>query len=228
MQEKILNDVKESLPSFAGHSFDHVARVWHMALQIADKEGADKTIVSLAALLHDVDDYKLVGIENALKLQNARFIMQKNNVPSFMQDKVCEIVSSMGYSNRLQGVYPLTKEGQIVSDADMLDAMGALAITRTLEYAVSKGERVFDKNLFPSEILTKDDYQKKATGGDTAINHFFDKLLKLKTLLFTQTAQELAKERYQTMVNFLVAFFKENETPEWLDYLDNYIKKNKL
>lgn len=229
MTEDILFDVKKVLKSFSGHSFDHVERVLKTALYIADKEGADidKEVVKLAALLHDTDDYKFVGIEAAKKLTNARLIMQKYHTPSAVVTKVCDIISTMGYSNRMQGIYPVSKEGQIVSDADMLDAMGSMAVVRTLEYAFAKKSKIFDKKMFPTHQITAEAYQKKADGTDTVINHFFDKLLKLKGLLLTDTAKILAQPRHQLMIDFLISFFNENEASDWLDYLKNYLEANR-
>ena len=62
----------------SGHGSDHVLKVYNLALKFADIENADKNIVSLAALLHDVDDYKLVGKENADKLLKLKSIMLTN------------------------------------------------------------------------------------------------------------------------------------------------------
>lgn len=48
----------------SGHGMDHINRVLALALKFAEKESANETIVSLVALLHDVDDYGLFGSEN--------------------------------------------------------------------------------------------------------------------------------------------------------------------
>ena len=224
MIEDVKKQVKDLLTTFKGHSFDHVERVYKTAIQIANKEGADEQIVALAALLHDTDDYKFVGIEDAKKLLNAKSIMQKMNLDFKTQSKVCEIILSLGYSNRLKGIYPTSLEGQIVSDADMLDAMGAMAIVRTLEYGLSKKAPIFQKDIFPKSDITPDEYQQKAEKEDIIIHHFFDKLLKLKYLLFTKTAQQLGEDKHQFMIDFLILFFKENNQEKWITYLEDYLK----
>ena len=225
MIEQIKKDVEAFMNSKAGHGFDHVERVYQKALDIQAYEGGDKTIIALASLLHDTDDYKFAGLEQSKNLMNAKEIMKKAFVPLDIQERVCEIILNMGYSNRLKGIMPKTKEGQIVSDADMLDAMGALAIVRTLEYGISKGALVFDKDNFPNKELTPTQYQQMAKTKEPCINHFFDKLLKLKGLLFTPQAQKEGEERHKMMVDFLFAFFKENNQPKWISYLEGYLKE---
>lgn len=65
MIEKVREQVKELLNNDnSGHGMDHINRVLALSLKFAEKESANKTIVSLVALLHDVDDYRLFGSEN--------------------------------------------------------------------------------------------------------------------------------------------------------------------
>lgn len=49
------------------HDFHHVERVRNMALRLAEEEGGDVDVelIHLAALLHDVGDYKYSGSETA-------------------------------------------------------------------------------------------------------------------------------------------------------------------
>ena len=220
----IQQEVKKLMEQAPGHGFDHVERVYHIAMQLAKKEQADEEIVMLAALLHDVDDYKFVGIENSKKLLNAKKIMQKADVAPYKQELVCDIILNMGYSNVLKGIRPITKEGAVVSDADMLDAMGAVAIVRTIEYASSKNGKIFDPSVFPLSNLSANEYQKMSAGQAPAINHFFDKLLKLKGLVITSAAQEEAEKRHQFMISFLREFFSELNQDNWIQFLESYLK----
>lgn len=225
MLTQVKKAVADLMCHFSGHGYDHVERVYEMARLLAQQEGADEELVSLAALLHDCDDYKFVGQENAHRLTNARMIMNNVGISADVQERVCDIILHMGFSNALKGIVPTTKEGQIVSDADMLDAMGAIAIVRTIEYAISKNGIIFDKTVFPDEQLTSEKYQKKADAHDTAINHFFDKLLKLPQLIKTPSACELVRPRQEMMITFLKQFFKENNSPDWVAYLDSYLER---
>lgn len=225
MIEMVKKEVSALMEEASGHAFDHIERVYEMALFLAEHEGGDKEVIALSALLHDTDDYKFVGKEKAPLLLNAKSIMQRVGVAMHTQQKVCDIIGTMGYSNRLKGIYPQSLEGQIVSDADMLDAMGAMAIVRTLEYGISKGGVVFNPNIFPDENLNASRYQQMAQEQEPCINHFFDKLLKLRGLLFTKTAKEEGASRHQLMLDFLIAFFKENNAPNWQAYLETYLKR---
>lgn len=209
-----------------GHGFDHVKRVCKTAVKLAEKENAKIEIVKLAALLHDADDYKLFGAENAEKLTNACKIMAKYNIVEDTQREVCQIIKSMGYSKALKGIRPQSLEGKIVSDADMLDAIGANSVVRTLAYTLTKGSKIiFDAEIFPDSDLSSENYTQKQRSRDGFINHFFDKLLRLRGMLFTQSAKEEAVRRHEFMLEFLKQFFIENDVPQWLDYLDWYEKK---
>lgn len=221
--EKVKKEVALLMSHFSGHGYDHIERVYAKACMIARQEGSNEFLVALAALLHDCDDYKFVGKEKALYLYNARKIMNEAGVSTDIQEQVCDIILKMGFSNALQGIVPTTKEGQIVSDADMLDAMGATAVVRTLEYAIRKNGIVFDKTIFPDTDLTVLKYQEKADARDTAINHFFDKLLKLPRFIITPMAHAEALQRQDMMITFLKHFFQENNCPEWVDYLEQYV-----
>lgn len=224
MIELVKKDVFNLMETASGHAFDHIERVYKMALFLAEQEGGDKDVIALASLLHDADDYKFVGKEKSSLLLNAKSIMQKVGIAIHTQQQVCDIIGSMGYSNRLKGIYPQSLEGKIVSDADMLDAMGAMAIVRTMEYGLSRGAPLFDRGYFPEASLDAQKYQQMAQENPPIINHFFDKLLKLKHLLFTKTAQAEGAKRHQFMIDFLVAFFKENQEPDWQAYLETYLK----
>lgn len=227
MIEQIKAEVKKLMcGNNNGHGFDHIERVYRLAVKFAELENADVEIVTLAALLHDVDDYKLVGAECAENLSNTCRILKDSRVDEVTAAKVCEIIQTMGYSKALKGVRPQTLEGKIVSDADMLDAIGAMGLIRNLSYALERSHgsesSIFDKEIFPELNLSSEEYKKPNRKSDNCINHFFEKLLKLKSMIFTKSAQAEAQIRHDFMVKFLQQFFIEDNCPEWLAYLENY------
>ena len=229
--ENVLVDVRHLLNGDkSGHGADHVERVYALAMKLSEGENVNKEIVALAALLHDVDDYKLFGEEHAKNLTNAKKIMQQNGVDAQISAQVCDIIANMGYSKCLQGIRPKTKEGAIVSDADMLEAIGAVGTVRCLAYALDKchsgTDQIFDRNICPEVNLSAEEYKKFNRKSDNFINHFFEKMLKIKALMMTEAGKQEAQIRHKFMLDFLYEFFRENDCPEWTEYLKNFERKN--
>lgn len=224
MIEKVKKQVSELLnQDNSGHGMEHINRVLELSLKFAEKENANKDIVSLIALLHDVDDYKLFGMDNAENLTNAKKIMRDCNVDKNTQEQVCFALNNIGYSKRLKGCCPTTLEGKIVSDADMCDILGANGILRVYTYSLKNGKPFFNKDLFPIEDMTPEKYTRRCA--DSSVCHIFEKILKLKSLMLTKSGKEEAIGRHKFTVNFLYQLFKEDNAPEWIKYLDNYLKK---
>ena len=213
----------------SGHDMSHIRRVHGMAMDFADgiAEPVDKITVELSALLHDVDDYKLVGREQAEHLTNAQRVMDLVSVDDGVQLAVRDIIANMGYRKSLSGIRPTTIEGKIVSDADMCDAIGASGVVRALSYAVSsKGSGVvFDRAVWPIVDITAGQYNSSGNSHstDSFINHFFEKLLKIKSMMMTEPGRAEAAIRDEQMVSFLRSFFREEQAPEWSEFLEKYI-----
>lgn len=225
MIEEVKKQVFEILgKDDSGHGMEHINRVLNLSLKFAKQEKGNRDIVSLIALLHDVDDYKLFGINNAENLTNAKRIMCDCNIAKDIQNQVCLEINHIGYSKRLKGYCPTSIEGKIVSDADMCDALGANGIIRVYTYNMKNGRPLFDKNVFPMEEITAEKYTKKCS--DSSVCHMFEKILKLKDLMLTESGKKEAKSRHQIVVDFLYHLFDEENAPEWVEYLDNYIKKS--
>lgn len=208
----------------SGHGMGHVNRVLNLSLKFAEIEKANKDIVALIALLHDVDDYKLFGIESADNLTNAKNILEQCSITDNIKDQVLNAIKTIGYSKRLKGISPITLEAMIVSDADMCDGMGTTGILRSYQYNLAHGNLFFDKSIYPTLNISANDYMAKKNG--TVVTHMFEKLLKLKDLMLTNSGKEEAKKRHDIMTLFLYHFFEEENVPEWIDYLDNYLNEN--
>ena len=223
----MINEVKKQVYELlnkdnSGHGNDHIDRVLDLSLKFAQKETANTDVVALIALLHDVDDYKLFGEENAENLTNAKSIMNKANVPNDIQNQVLASLKCIGYSKLLKGFRPTTIEGKIVSDADMCDALGVNGVLRVYKYSMKNGKPFFDKNVFPIEDMTADKYTRKCA--DSSVCHIFEKILKLKDLMMTESGKQEAQERHQIVVDILYHLFEEENTPEWTEYLNEYLK----
>ncbi len=222
--ESIYNEVKNILKNdSSGHGMNHIDRVIRLSKELSKGLDIDNDLVYLIALLHDVDDYKLVGLNDSKDLKNARSILNKYIKDESFINKIIDSINTIGYSKRLDGIVPNILEAQIVSDADMLDAIGALGMIRSLEYNISKNRVIFDKEIFPNLNMTKDAYQKSTTS--TMINHWFEKLLKLKDMMLTNNGKEMAIKRHNIIVEFLYNFFEEENLTDWKIYLDKYLKE---
>ena len=138
-----------------------------------------------------------------------------------------ENVAVIGYSKRLSSKQPQRLAGQLVSDADMCDAIGAVGIERALVYACHHGGRIFDPKVWPNVDLAAHEYNADGNTHDTDrfINHFFEKLLKLKGLMLTEPGRIEAKNRQQIMVDFLSHYFREKNAPEWSEFLEEYLRR---
>ena len=209
----------------SGHGMEHVNRVLNLSLKFAETENANRDVVAFIALLHDVDDYKLFGMESADNLTNAKNILEQCSITDSIKEQVLNAIKTIGYSKRLEGISQTTLEGMIVSDADMCDGIGATGILRSYQYNLAHGNKFFDKNIYPTLNMSATDYIAKKDG--TVVTHMFEKLLKLKDLMLTASGKKEAIERHNIMINFLYRFFEEENVPEWIDYLNNYLDEKR-
>lgn len=205
--------VKEKLDGEgSGHDWWHVYRVWHLAKHITQKErGANNFIVELAALLHDIADWKLHGGDETIGPKTARTWLEKVGVENNLIDHITDIIRTMAFKGAKVEVNSMkTKEEMIVQDADRLDAIGAVGIARTFTFGGYKGRPMWDPSVKPILHKNAKDYFASADVGNT-INHFYEKLLLLKDRMNTKTAKKLAEGRSQFMEKFLDRFYKEWE-----------------
>ena len=207
MDEKVFSDAADFARDIfaddsSGHDFYHTMRVHDLARTICSKEGGDMDIVRLASLLHDVDDRKLFG-DNGYA--NARRFMDSESIDPVIQDVVCHIISQISFKGE-DTVIPDTLEGRIVQDADRMDAIGAIGIARTFAYGGSRGRQMHVPGEMYREGMSEAEY---FANRGTSINHFHEKLLKLKDLMNTLTAREMAEHRHAYMVGFLEEFMSE-------------------
>lgn len=191
-----------------GHDWWHVYRVWKNAKHIAEEEKADSFIVELAALLHDIADWKFNDGDENIGAKVSKEWLESLSVDEETINKVCEIVTNSsfkgaGVENKIK-----TLEGKILQDADRLDAIGAIGIARAFAYGGSKNREIYNPDIKP-EFHTKSEQYKNNKG--TSINHFYEKLLLLKDLMNTDTAKQLAQEKHEFMELFLSKFKKEWE-----------------
>ena len=171
-----------------GHDFDHMKRVAIMAKKIAEDIDADSFICEAAAWLHDIGDRKLFSNpEEAIKKMN--IFLASISIEERQINEINRIIETVSYQ---KGLIPDSMEGQIVQDADRLDAIGAIGIARTFQFGGANEQMIYQ----PGQ-------------SNTSIEHFYDKLLNIKNLMHTDYAKEIAEERHMFMEAFLKQFYHE-------------------
>lgn len=191
-----------------GHDWWHIHRVWKIAQRIGQAERADMLVVELAALLHDIADWKLNDGDSSIGPRMAKEWLDSQGVDSRIMNHVCKIIANISFKGASIAQLPLSLEGQVVQDADRLDAMGAIGIARAFSYGGSKGRLIYDPAAKPTEHRTAEEFLKK---DGTTINHFYEKLLLLKDRINTATGKAMAEKRHRFMEQFLQRFYEEWE-----------------
>ncbi|MFC6322388.1 HD domain-containing protein [Companilactobacillus baiquanensis] len=187
-----------------GHNFDHIERVIKNVDKILLTEKADPLITYGAAYLHDVADDKLVDDPQKLENEITDFL----NDIELANEQITEIIyitHNLSFSKTLSLNPPkLSLAGQIVQDSDRLDAIGAIGITRAIYYGGANAQVIYDPKMKPRTNMDKKEYRNLKD--ETIINHFYEKLLKLRDMMNTDTAKKIADQRHEFMLQFLEEF----------------------
>lgn len=192
------------------HNPAHVHRVVSLAHRILEAEKTrhpeksslyDRTVVTLAALLHDIGDRKyLPPGNNNNNIDPKRIVhdaLLSKGADSVLAERVQTIVSNVSYSGEIKNPQNVRKlifedgylELAIVQDADRLDALGAVGIGRCFTFLGAQGNK----------RQTSDQQRWEM---DQAIEHFADKLEKLENMMKTDTGREMARERTRRLREF--------------------------
>ncbi len=207
--EKTKDFVKQTLENAeAGHDYWHILRVLKTAEKISENEGGDLLIIRLGALLHDIADAKFHNGDETIGPKIAREFLQAQGVDDQIIGHVVKIIENISFKNSFDGQKFKSLELDIIQDADRLDAIGAIGIARAFIYGGHKNNLMYDPDFVVKERISKEDYKK---GQTATINHFYEKLLKLKDMMNTQTAKAMAEDRHRFMELFLEQFYKEWE-----------------
>jgi uncharacterized protein len=187
----------------ASHDISHVLRVYRLAVRIAEKENADMECIKAAALLHDIARTDEINgkiechAEGGAK--KAEQILEKFGYAPEKIRIITDAIRTHRYKNQLK---PKTKVGEILQDADRLDLLGTMGIARTFARAGETRSPLHDPGINPDKK-----YRSSIT---TAINHFYEKILKVTPDTFhTRTARSIAKSRYKYTKTFIERFLKE-------------------
>lgn len=202
---KIKEEVKNKLFGINScHEWEHMERVYGLAMHIGKKENADLEILGLAAILHDIarkeQDESSGKIDHAERgAILAKKILEKNNLPKEKIKNILHCIETHRYRNNK---IPQTKEAKILYDADKLDAMGAVGIGRAFSFAGHVGAKVHNKNV---DLSKTDQYSID----DTAWREYEVKLKYLKDKMLTDEGKRIAEERHKFMEIFFDRLNKE-------------------
>ena len=206
IQANIYQDVKKRFASIddPAHGWEHVQRVYSLALSIAEQEGADSFIVGVAALMHDLGRVvpETAKHHAEVSMTLASEILDAQSVPSAMQQEILHAIEAHSFS---RNVVPRTLEAGVVRDADRLDGLGATGIIR---WAITGTIRRTPETL---TYHPDDPFADHHEPDDThyMLDHFYSKLLKLGDTMMTTTGRELARHRTEVMQTFLDELRKE-------------------
>ena len=199
----ILKLVEKKVKNDSAHDFHHIMRVFKNAQKLCKKEKANEKLVLTAVLLHDIVSYpksdsrsKMSSVHSA---EEAKKILDKFDYSNEEIKIICNAIRDHSFS---RGKTPETLEGKILQDADRLDAIGAIGIARVFAVGGSEKRPFYNTDDPFCKIRLPDD--KTWT-----LDHFFQKLLKLDSLMNTKSAKIEAKRRTKILKKFLLDLKQE-------------------
>ena len=191
----------------SGHDWAHIRRVWLMARRLAVAQpGADTQVTELAALLHDIADWKFHDGDYEAGPRAVREWLLSQGTAEEVIQRVETVIREVSFKG-LGGATPVSSlEAALVQDADRLDAIGAIGIARAFAYGGHKGRLLHDAAVPPVAHDSFASYQKNTA---PTLNHFYEKLLHLKDRLNTEAARAVAVERHAFMEVYVARFLAE-------------------
>lgn len=204
---KILEEVKKIFSEAKGsHDWDHTERVYKLCMHIGEREGADLEVLRYAAILHDIgrneqDNSNGKVCHAEIGAVMAREILTRYDFSDAQIDEIVHCIET----HRFRGdKIPVSKEAQVLYDADKLDAIGAIGIGRAFVFSGEIGAKVHDKDV---DIENTKSYSED----DTAYREFLVKLKKIKDKVLTKEGKRIAEDRHNFMVEFFDRLNKEVE-----------------
>lgn len=190
-----------------GHDWFHIRRVWNLSKSIAEKEGdLDLFVVEMGALLHDIADHKFHDGDDKIGPIKAREYLSQFEIDANKIERIVDIVKEISFKGMGVPTKMSSKEGEVVQDADRLDAMGAIGVARAFAYGGSKGRPIYDPVVKP---VCHTSFAAYKTSTAPTINHFYEKLLGLKDRLNTETGKSEGERRHKFMEDFLQNFYQD-------------------
>ncbi|EOK5708413.1 HD domain-containing protein [Vibrio parahaemolyticus] len=192
-----LEFMQQEMQVDAAHDIEHVKRVVKTAKQLCDEENADIAIVLPAAYLHDCftypKDHPNRKQSSAIAAKKAIAYLESIQYPQHYHDAIAHAIEAHSFSANIR---PNTLEAQIVQDADRLDALGAIGVTRCIQVSTHFNAQLYnDNDMFAKERELND---KQFT-----VDHFQTKLFKIVDTMNTESAKIEANKRKAFMQTYL-------------------------
>ncbi|MBM5097530.1 HD domain-containing protein [Vibrio parahaemolyticus] len=192
-----LEFMQQEMQVDAAHDIEHVKRVVKTAKQLCDEENADIAIVLPAAYLHDCftypKDHPNRKQSSAIAAKKAIAYLESIQYPQHYHDAIAHVIEAHSFSANIR---PNTLEAQIVQDADRLDALGAIGVTRCIQVSTHFNAQLYnDNDMFAKERELND---KQFT-----VDHFQTKLFKIVDTMNTESAKLEANKRKAFMQTYL-------------------------
>ncbi len=181
----------------AAHDLSHIKRVAKTAKRLAEREGALLEVVLPAAYLHDCftypKDHPNRKKSSVIAAKKAIAFLESINYPNLYHDAIAHAIESHSFS---AGIRPNTIEAQVVQDADRLDALGAIGVTRCIQVSTQFDAKLYDHQDMFAEERELDDKQY-------TLDHFQTKLFKIVDTMNTESAKQEAQQRKAFMEAYL-------------------------
>lgn len=194
--------MRQKMAITGGHDYMHIERVRAHARKIARVEGGDLLVIELAALLHDIVNLPKNHPERKMASTRAAQMAADWLQGQLEPDRIELVYEAIRCHSFSAGFVPQSLEARIVSDADNLDALGAIGIARTFECGGSLGQATFSP-IDPFCVERAPDDQR------FIVDHFYKKLLLLKDRFYTREGARLAEQRTAFMQAFLAQLREE-------------------
>jgi len=189
--------IQAEMQTDLAHDYQHVLRVVKNASKLCQQEGAIEAVVLPAAWLHDClslpKDHPQRAQASQLAADKAISFLTSIQYPAEHYQAIHHAICCHSYS---ANITPTTLEAKIVQDADRLDALGAIGIARCLQVSSQLKRPLYAPDDPFCNIREIDD--KTFT-----LDHFYQKLLKIKNTMHCQSAKKEADKRSEYMQGFL-------------------------
>ncbi|HHF3210139.1 MULTISPECIES: HD domain-containing protein [Vibrio] len=197
IESQFLEFMQQEMQVDAAHDISHVQRVVNTAKKLAVEEGADLSIVLPAAYLHDCftypKDHPNRKQSSIIAAKKAVAFLESIDYPQQYHDAIAHAIEAHSFSANIR---PNTLEAKVVQDADRLDALGAIGVTRCIQVSTEFDAQLYDdKDIFAQ--------QRELDDKQFTLDHFQTKLFKIAETMNTESARREAQKRKAFMQAYI-------------------------